>query len=250
MVPQGLVCGTILLYKVQFSPLVHQKGNTVSKSKKNRYIFVAGIIVIVVILAIAFVSAGTTNKVMSVAEASQTGAAGQKVEVTGNVVDDSYSIKGDTLTFSIYDTNDPEAMLMVVYDKGVAATFGNGVTAICKGTIGSDGTLQCNDLVTKCPSKYETATDALGVSKLLGYGEQIYDKPVKVQGVLKPQSLADVSADVRFILVDTDDGTELPVSYASAIPTTVKDSSELILTGSLQNSGVFAATDLAEAKGK
>ena len=88
------------------------------------------------------------------------------------------------------------------------------------------------------------------MSKLLGYGEQIYDKPVKVQGVLKPQSLADVSADVRFMLVDTDDGTELPVSYASAIPTTVKDSSELILTGSLQNSGVFAATDLAEAKGK
>ena len=101
MVPQGLPCGTILLYKVQFSPLVHQKGNTVSKSKKSRCIVVAGIIVIVVILAIAFVSAGTTNKVMSVAEASQPGAAGQKVEVTGNVVDDSYSIKGDTLTFSI-----------------------------------------------------------------------------------------------------------------------------------------------------
>ena len=138
----------------------------------------------------------------------------------------------------------------MVYDKGVAATFGNGVTAICKGTIGSDGTLQCNDLVTKCPSKYETATDALSVSKLLGYGAQIYDKPVKVQGILKPQSLADVSADVRFVLVDTDDGTEMPVSYASAIPTTVKDSSELVLTGSLQNSGVFAATDLAEAKGK
>lgn len=219
------------------------------KAKRNRFVAVGGIIAIVVILAIAFASAGTTSKTVSVAEAASPDARGQRIEVTGNVVDNSFSIDGDTLAFQIYDADEPADTLAVVYDKGVAATFGNGVTAICTGTVDEAGVLQASELVTKCPSKYETMTGALSVAKLLGYGEAIVDKPVKVEGLLEPGSLKGVDAKARLVLDDADDAqTTLPVSYAGAIPQTVQDGSRLVLTGSMNDEGAFVCTNLAEAQ--
>ena len=217
-----------------------------SSSKRNRFIIVAGIIVIVVVAAAAFLSAGTTATVMTVEQAASPSAQGKRVQVEGAVVDNSYAIDGDTLTFSIVDEKNGSGVpeLRVLYDKGVAATFGNGVIAICTGTIDDQGVLQASELVTKCPSKYETSTDALTVSQLLGYGESIIDKPVKVAGVVSEAGVADVSEATRLAIVG-EDGTLLEVAYAGAIPDEVTGQSAVILTGSLGDDGRFAATDLA-----
>ena len=124
-----------------------------ASSQKKRFIAVGGIVAIVIIAMLAFFSANTAVKVMTVAEASEANAIGQRVEVTGNVVNNSFDIQGDILTFRISDPDDPGHDLGVSYDQGVSATFGNGVTAICTGTIQDDGVLKCSELVTKCPSK-------------------------------------------------------------------------------------------------
>ena len=135
--------------------------------------------------------------------------------------------------------------LHVRFEGGVSATFGNDVTAICTGKVGQDGVLNATELVTKCPSKYENATDALTVSQLTGYGDEVVDKPVKVSGVVKDGTLKAAGEGDRFVLVDPDNGEELAVEFSDAISDEVKDGSALVLTGSMNAQGKFAATDVA-----
>ena len=214
--------------------------------QKQRFIVVGGIVLIAILAMLAFFGAGASPKVMTVAEAATADAIGQRVEVTGNVVNNSFDIQGDILTFAIADPDDPGADLHVSYDRGVSATFGNGVTAICTGTIGDDGVLKCSELVTKCPSKYETATDALTVERLLGYGEQIIDKTVKVQGTVQPGTLKDATADMRFVISDAENASlEIPVKYQGALSEEVGDGVTVVLLGSLGTSGSFTATEVA-----
>ena len=84
---------------------------------KKRMIAVSGVIVIVLILVLAFVGGNTAATTMSIAEAAENPQAGQKVQVSGNVVQDSFSTSNDVLTFKIYDPEgDPATQLEVRYD--------------------------------------------------------------------------------------------------------------------------------------
>ena len=209
---------------------------------------VTGVIVIVAILVLAIVGGNSAAKTMSVAEALEfTG--DSKMQVTGNVAENSFAINGDVLTFQIYDSeSDPAAshLLNVRYDGGVSATFGNDVTAICTGKKNADGVLNCSELVTKCPSKYENAEGALSMAKMLEYGDSVVNKPIKLAGVIKPGTLAGVDAKSRFTLTDADTGYELMVKYSGAMPDGVLEGSTAILTGSIASDhATFTATDVA-----
>ena len=207
---------------------------------KKRMIAVSGVIVIVLILVLAFVGGNTAATTMSIAEAAENPQAGQKVQVSGNVVQDSFSTSNDVLTFKIYDPEgDPATQLEVRYDGAASSTFGNDVTAICTGKINDAGVLECSELVTKCPSKYENADSALTVEQLLGYGESVYGNVVKVAGSVGAGSLKAAGQGDRFILVDAETGDSMPVSDGIA------DGSAVVLTGSLGDDGKFAATDVA-----
>lgn len=64
------------------------------------------------------------------------------------------------MRFSIYDPEgDPNTQLEVEYKGAASSTFGNDVVAICTGRLDDAGTLQCAELITKCPSKYEELGD-------------------------------------------------------------------------------------------
>ena len=213
---------------------------------KKRMIAVSGVIVIVLILVLAFVGGNTAATTMSIAEAAENPQAGQKVQVSGNVVQDSFSTSNDVLTFKIYDPEgDPATQLEVRYDGAASSTFGNDVTAICTGKVGEDGVLNASELVTKCPSKYENATNALTVSQLTGYGDEVVDKPVKVAGAVKDGTLKAAGEGDRFVLVDPENGEELAVEFNDAISEEVKDGSSLVLTGSMNAQGKFSATEVA-----
>ena len=214
---------------------------------KRRMIVVTGIIVIVAVIVLAVVGGSSAAKTVSVAEARSI-ASDTKIQVTGNVVDNSFDIGKNTLTFDIYDPAvDPaaSAVLHVRYDGGVSATFGNDVTAICTGKKDASGTLVCSELVTKCPSKYESADGSLSVADLLGYGDVVVDKPVKVHGIVKAGSIASVDADQRFIMQDAQSGQELRIMFQDALADEIADGSEVVLTGSLSADGTFAATVVA-----
>lgn len=213
---------------------------------KKRMIAVSGAIIIVLILVLAFVGGNTAATTMSIAEAAENPQAGQKVQVSGNVVQDSFSTSNDVLTFKIYDPEgDPATQLEVRYDGAASSTFGNDVTAICTGKINDAGVLECSELVTKCPSKYENADSALTVEQLLGYGESVYGNVVKVAGSVGAGSLKAAGQGDRFILVDAETGEAMPVVFEGALSDEVSDGSAVVLTGSLGADGKFAATDVA-----
>ena len=213
---------------------------------KKRMIAVSGVIVIVLILVLAFVGGNTAATTMSIAEAAENPQAGQKVQVSGNVVQDSFSTSNDVLTFKIYDPEgDPATQLEVRYDGAASSTFGNDVTAICTGKINDAGVLECSELVTKCPSKYENADSALTVEQLLGYGESVYGNVVKVAGSVGAESLKAAGQGDRFILVDAETGDSMPVVFEGALSDGIADGSAVVLTGSLGADGKFAATDVA-----
>lgn len=214
---------------------------------KRRLGAVTGVIVIVLVLVLAIVGGNSAAKTVSVAEALELDGE-SKIQVTGNVVENSFSIEGDTLTFRIYDTEaDPQAtdQLAVRYDGGVSATFGNDVTAICTGKKNAEGVLNCSELVTKCPSKYENATDALTVAGLFDYGDKVLNKPVKVAGVMKVGTLAGVDAAERFVIADEESDDELHVKYVGALSDDTGEGSVVVLTGSIGSDGKFSATDVA-----
>lgn len=213
---------------------------------KKRMIAVSGVIVIVLILVLAFVGGNTAATTMSIAEAAENPQAGKKVQVSGNVVQDSFSTSNDVLTFKIYDPEgDPATQLEVRYDGAASSTFGNDVTAICTGKINDAGVLECSELVTKCPSKYENADSALTVEQLLGYGESVYGNVVKVAGSVGAGSLKAAGQGDRFILVDAETGDSMPVVFEGALSDGIADGSAVVLTGSLGADGKFAATDVA-----
>ncbi|MBQ9042493.1 MAG: cytochrome c maturation protein CcmE [Eggerthellaceae bacterium] len=214
---------------------------------KRRMAVVTGIIVIVLILVLAIVGGNTAARTVSVAEALEI-QDDAKIQVTGNVAENSFEIDGDVLTFKIYDTEaDPAGtnLLDVRYDGGVSATFGNDVTAICTGKKTADGVLNCSELVTKCPSKYENAEGSLSISDLLGYGESVLDKPVKVSGVMKAGTLAGVDASERFVIIDNETNDKLHVVYEGALSDDTAEGSSVVLTGSIGKSGLFTATNVA-----
>lgn len=214
---------------------------------KRRLIVVTGAIVIVIILVFAVVAGNSAAKTVSVAEAIEMQGDG-KIQVTGNVAENSFTIDGDVLTFKIYDPEaDPAAsqLLDVRYDGGVSATFGNEVSAICTGKKDETGVLNCSELVTKCPSKYESGVDALSVASLIGYGDRVVDKPVKVVGIVKDGTLAGVDASERFTIADAELNYELPVVFGGALSEDVVGGSSVVLTGAIDANGAFVATDVA-----
>ena len=217
---------------------------------KKRMIAVSGVIVIVLILVLAFVGGNTAATTMSIAEAAENPQAGQKVQVSGNVVQDSFSTSNDVLTFKIYDPEgDPATQLEVRYDGAASSTFGNDVTAICTGKINDAGVLECSELVTKCPSKYESATDALSVTSLLDDGDSIINTTVKLKGTVKAGTLTSAaeSGEPRFVVVDASDASrEIAVDYDGALADGIADGTSVVVTGSLEASGAFKATDVAQ----
>ena len=215
-------------------------------SRLRRRLFVVGGIVVITVIVIAAVFAGTTgSQTISVAEAASGSHNGKRVQVTGQVVDNSFSLADNTLEFVIYDSENPAAQLRVSYEGAMSASFGNQVTAICTGTMSDNTVLICTELVTKCPSKYESATDALEISQLLEYGDAIVDVSVRVRGSVKPGSVALAGSSIRLVLVDPATGDELSVAFSGGLPDTVNDSANLVVTGSLGADGLFHATDIA-----
>lgn len=212
---------------------------------KRRLIAVSGVMIIAIILALAFVGSGASAKTVSVAEVAESSQVGQKVKVTGNVVPDSYSTVGNTLTFSIYDPDSSsDERVSVRYEGAAASTFGNDVTAICTGRIGNDGTLECTELVTKCPSKYENAESALTVERLLEYGDGIAGKMVKVTGRIEAGTLKPAGEDERFRILGDGEGV-ISVVFDGPLSDEVVDGARVVLMGSSDGSGVFRATDVS-----
>ena len=210
---------------------------------KKRLTLVGLIVVVVALLLFAFLGSGGTAKALSVGDAASGEYEGKKVQVSGTVVDGSYTTEGTSAVFEITDEDDTTQVLDVTYDGALPATFGNGVTAICTGVV-EDGGLTCSELITKCPSKYESAEGSITVATLLSNAGAYTGTEVKLAGYVTAGTIAGIDADVRFTV--NSQGSSVDVAYDGALPDGLEDGSAVVVTGVLAEGGeLFEATDVA-----
>lgn len=219
-----------------------------NKRARNRLIGVTAIILIVAaVLLVTLLPSGGSYEQKVADVAGDAKLVGTRVKVTGAVVSGSWDKKTNPMVFKIREqgsTTGPE--VKVVYNGSAPNTFGSDTIAILTGTVSEKGVIEANEMLTKCPSKYETKSDAATVKALLMAPP---DTPIRVTGFLKPGTLKDASSAERFVLASSAEGTgeSVPVSFSGTMPAGTEDGVELVVFGKLE-SGTFVATDVSVAK--
>lgn len=219
----------------------------VNKRARNRLIGVT-ILILIAAVPVLYQVMLTGGSYVQGIEAIAAGGSlvGERVKVTGTVVAGSWDKKTNPMVFKIRGegaTDGPE--IKVIYDGSAPNTFGSDTVAILTGTVESAGVVRANEMLTKCPSKYSTKSDAAAISSLK---TAPVDVPIRVAGFLKPATLKDGSAAERFTLSTNADGTgeSVPVAFQGSMPAGASDGSELVIFGKME-SGVFVATEVALA---
>ena len=214
------------------------------KKTKKRLMLVTLVIVVVLAIVVAYVGAGGASKTVSLEEALSGEYVDQRIKVTGTVVDNSFTNSNSVLTFLIYNPDgDPAKTLKVVFRGPASATFGNGIVTICTGKIDAEGVLQATELVTKCPSKYESAEGSVTADYLVEKGEQLIGTTLRLAGYVKDGTLVAAGGAERFVVFSR--GGEISVAFNGALPNELKEGSSVIVTGALNSNMVFVATSVA-----
>ena len=158
----------------------------------------------------------------------------------------SWNRQSDPMIFDIRDEDtDSGPTIQVIYNGGVPSTFGDGVVAIVTGEVSPDGTLEADDMITKCPSKYESAKGAMSVESLLDSADSMIGTTVKITGYVVGKIEAP-GGTTRFFVADEVGGSEdLGVFWEGALPAGMDGGSQVVIQGALEDDGIFAATDVA-----
>ncbi len=227
-----------------------------NKRARTRLIGVTVVILAAIVLIVLMTGnkqAAVYSTVSSVSKDSSL--VGKRVKVGGAVVPGSWNKQSNPMKFTVREESDKAATgptLKVVYTGTAPNTFGDGVVAIVTGTLGQDGVIEANEMITKCPSKYESAAGAIPIADLVGKGATMAGKPVKATGYIKPGTIAAASSGDRFIVAEKIDGTgsSLAVGYSGALPSGLKDGSKVVISGELDTDGKFVATSVALEQGQ
>jgi cytochrome c-type biogenesis protein CcmE len=135
----------------------------VSTSKANSKVkYIVGGVVIVGLIAYLIISsissAGAYYREVGEVLAQRDALAGKNLRVSGNIVTESvkYDAAKLDLNFMISDSADTSKTLPV-YFHGVQPDqiTRAGASAIVEGSLGPNGVVEANNLLLKCPSRYE-----------------------------------------------------------------------------------------------
>ncbi len=158
-------------------------GPNVNKSNRLKFIIGGGLFLIAVIFMVISATRATAEFFMTVGElqASGTEYTGQNLRVSGAVVGDSIAydpesgqlqfiiahIPGDDdqikqqggLSYVLHQavTDEHNPRLAIQYQGSPPDMLRDEAQAILTGTLGSDGVFLAEELLLKCPSKYEEA---------------------------------------------------------------------------------------------
>lgn len=223
-----------------------------NKRARTRLIAVTAIIVIVVVAIAASLGGANTAVFTTVTDAkADAELVGERVQIGGRVVAGSWDATKLPMEFSIVDENDEGdtgPSIRVTYDGAIPSAFGDGVTAIVTGVLHDADTMSADKMITKCPSKYESAEGAMTPKSLLDIKESMVglEQPTKVVGAVVQGSIKGADAPVRFEIHS--EGVSLPIVWDGALPDGMTDGSAVVVTGHLQADDTFTATDVANQK--
>ncbi|MBN1192359.1 MAG: cytochrome c maturation protein CcmE [Coriobacteriia bacterium] len=220
-----------------------------NKRAKQRLIGVTILIFVAIGALIGFTRLGNaTATPVSIEDVLTDGSlVGKQIEVTGQVVAGSWVSGAKPFVFEIEDSEDEgSGRLRVVWNDVVPGSFGDGTTATVTGTISEDGSVEAKYLVTKCPSKYESATGALTVNDTINRSDQYVGVTLKVTGFVVDGSIREPGEPVRFQIADSADGsTALDVAFGGGLSDEVTGGAKVIITGSLEADGTFQCSEVA-----
>ena len=125
---------------------------------------VAGLLLVGVIVALMVYGLTTATAYwLTVDEVQQRGSAlvSQRLRVNGVVVDGSedWNPAEVTLRFKIQDEENPNQQLEVVFYDSRPDNFQRAASVIATGELLPSGVFQADDLLLKCPSRYEEAPE-------------------------------------------------------------------------------------------
>lgn len=130
----------------------------------NRKLMVAGAILAVAVGFLIYNAIdGSAAFYMTVSELEAEGTTiqGEKVRVGGDVVDGSI-VRGDIGEEIRFNVTDGVSDIPMVYNGDIPDIFADHAEVIATGTMGPDGVFVAEELLTKCPSRFEADE---GVSK-------------------------------------------------------------------------------------
>lgn len=126
-------------------------------SKNLKFIIGGALVVTLIIVLIVQATVSTGAYYLTVTELNDRvpGIYGERVRVSGTVVDDSedWNAQEVTLKFAISDENG--AQLPIVFFGPRPDNFQRAASAIIEGEMLPDGSFQADTLLLKCPSRYE-----------------------------------------------------------------------------------------------
>ena len=100
--------------------------------------------------------------------------------------------------------------------------------------------LNCTEMVTKCPSKYESAEGSLTVKGLLDQADAMLFEDTKVCGYVEGD-VNDASSAIRFTIESQ--GATLNVVYSGGLDEQIADGVAVVVSGHLDSDGNFVATE-------
>ncbi|CAN5774305.1 cytochrome c maturation protein CcmE [soil metagenome] len=130
----------------------------------NRKLMIAGAILAVAVGFLIYNAIdGSAAFYMTVSELEAEGTTlqGEKVRVGGDVVDGSI-VRGDIGEEIRFNVTDGVSEIPMVYNGDIPDIFADHAEVIATGTMGPDGVFVAEELLTKCPSRFEADE---GVSK-------------------------------------------------------------------------------------
>lgn len=139
-----------------------------TKQKSGNLKFIVGGVVMLalVVVLIVYSTASTGAYYLTVAETLERAPTltGQRVRVSGNVVDDSEDWRPQemTLRFAVADESSDQQLTIVFYGPR-PDNFQRAAAAIVEGELMSDGSFQADTLLLKCPSRYEEEPEEIFV---------------------------------------------------------------------------------------
>ncbi len=218
----------------------------VNKRARARLIGVTVIIVVAVAAIIMGAGSGDGAYARSVSEALEDPALiGERVKVSGTVVDGSWDQGVKPMLFDIRDQEEAAGpVIAVIYDGSPPDTFGDGATAIVTGILLEGGTIEASSMITQCPSKYESATGALGVSDVLASGQSIVNVEIDLTGVVA-SDIQPAGGTSRFAIGDSPEGDKIGIAFDKALPAGISKGVAVVLKGEMGDDGLFYATSVA-----
>lgn len=212
-----------------------------NRRARNRLI---GVVVLIAVISGAayFLIGGSGSKIMGVGAFLDDPVVGERVKVTGIVVDGSWDGKANPMSFEVSDKDDPGKALPVTYGGTVPSGFGKDTKATLTGTLGADGVFTATNMLTQCPSKYQKQAAPLEIEALLA-NDKLRGTTVKVNGFVK-----EVTAGGVTLQSAADGGQTLAATIAGELPSGVAAGSRVTLTGQLDPAGVFKSTGIDPLK--